>query len=52
MPRRFNYVSGDWKDTVVKTDGPGAERVESCTTCHLAQECYDHLYFVAKAFRR
>ena len=60
MPQGFNYVSGDWKYILVKADGtlfgetngPGAERVEYCITCHLARERYDHLYFLPKAFRR
>jgi len=60
MPQGFNYVSGDWKYTMVKpdgrffgeTNGPGAERVEYCIACHLAQERYDHLYFIPKDYRR
>ena len=60
MPQGFNYVSGDWKYTMVKpngtlfgeTNGPGADRVEYCITCHLARERYDHLYFMPKDYRR
>ncbi len=60
MPQGFSYVSGDWKFTLVKpdgtlfgeTNGPGAERVEYCISCHLARERFDHLYFIPKAFRR
>lgn len=59
MPAGFNYVSGDWRYTLVtaagevagRTLGPGAERVEFCIACHLAQEAQDHLYFVPPAFR-
>lgn len=60
MPQGFNYVSGDWKYTLVKpdgtlfgeTNGPGARRVEYCITCHLARERYDHLYFIPSDFRQ
>ncbi len=60
MPQGFNYVSGDWKYTLVRpdgtlfgeTNGPGAKRVEYCITCHLARERYDHLYFLPKDYRR
>jgi hypothetical protein len=60
MPQGFNYVSGDWKFTLVRpdgtlfgeTNGPGAKRVEYCISCHLARERYDHLYFIPKDFRR
>jgi len=60
MPQGFNYVSGDWKYTLVRSDGtlfgetngPGAKRVEYCIGCHLARERYDHLYFIPEEFRR
>jgi hypothetical protein len=60
MPQGFNYVSGDWKYTLVRSDGmffgetngPGAERVEYCIACHLARERYDHLYFIPMGSRR
>jgi hypothetical protein len=60
MSQGFNYVSGDWKYTMVKpdgtlfgeTNGPGAERVEYCITCHLFRERYDHLYFMPNDYRR
>lgn len=60
MPQGFNYVSADWKYTLVRADGtlfgetngPGANRVEYCISCHLAQERYDHLYFIPKDYRR
>ena len=59
MPQGFNYVSGDWRYTVVLPDGTlfgtthgeGAERVQYCVTCHLAVEHQDHLYFVPAAMR-
>ena len=54
MPAGFNYVTGDWRYSMVtaggelagRTGGPGAERVEFCISCHLAQEAQDHLFFV------
>jgi hypothetical protein len=60
MPQGFNYVSGDWKYTLVRADGTifgetngsGAERVEYCVSCHLARERYDHLYFIPENSRR
>jgi hypothetical protein len=60
MPQGFNYVSGDWKYTLVRSDGTlfgetngtGATRVEYCIACHLARERYDHLYFMPKDYRR
>ena len=59
MAAGFNYVSGDWRYSVIgpegevwgTTNGAGAERVEFCIGCHLAREKYDHLYFVPKKFR-
>jgi hypothetical protein len=59
MPAGFNYVSGDWRYSVItgagelagRTAGPGAERVEFCIACHLAREREDHLFFVPEAFR-
>ena len=59
MPRGFNYVSGDWKYSVIKpdgrlfgeTNGKGSGRVEYCITCHLAREAFDHLFFVPEAVR-
>ena len=60
MPQGFNYVSADWKYTLIRSDGtlfgetkgPGAERVEYCISCHLARERYDHLYFIPMDSRR
>ncbi len=59
MPEGFNYVSGDWRYTMIMPDGSvygttkgaNAERVEYCIACHLAREDQDHLYFVPEAFR-
>ncbi len=53
MAAGFNYVSGDWRYSVIgpegevwgTTNGAGAERVEFCIGCHLAREATDHLYF-------
>jgi hypothetical protein len=60
MPAGFNYVTGDWRYTMVtaagelagRTGGPGGERVEFCIACHLAQEAQDHLFFVPEPYRR
>lgn len=59
MPAGFNYVSGDWRYTLVQPDGTvlgrtkgeGAERVQYCITCHLARERQDHLYFIPERYR-
>ena len=59
MPQGFNYVSGDWKYSVIKpdgrlfgeTNGKGSGRVEYCITCHLTVEQQDHLYFVPREYR-
>ncbi len=59
MPAGFNYVSGDWRYTMIMPDGSlygvtkgeGAKRVEFCIGCHLAQEKYDHLYRVPPEYR-
>ena len=53
MAKGFNYVSGDWRYSVVtpegalwgETNGAGAQRVDFCIGCHLAREITDHLYF-------
>ena len=60
MAGGFNYVSGDWRYTMIMPDGSvfgttkgeGAERVEFCIPCHLAAERHDHLHFLPKPFRR
>jgi hypothetical protein len=59
MGERFNYVSGDWRYTMIMPDGvlfgetlgDDAERVEYCIGCHLAVESQDHLFFVPSQFR-
>lgn len=59
MPAGFNYVSGDWKYTLIQpdgrvlgeTNGPGSARVDYCIACHLAVEHQDHLYFIPPAYR-
>ncbi|GAB4224210.1 MAG: hypothetical protein Tsb0032_28300 [Kiloniellaceae bacterium] len=59
MPAGFNYVTGDWRYSMVtadgtlagRTGGPGEARVEFCISCHLAREAQDHLFFVPPAFR-
>jgi hypothetical protein len=59
MGKGFNYVSGDWRYTMIMPDGvlfgetrgEDAERVEYCIGCHLAVEDQDHLFFVPSPFR-
>ena len=59
MPAGFNYVSGDWRYSMIMPDGSvfgvtkgvNAERVEYCIGCHLAAEKYDHLFFVPEEVR-
>ncbi len=59
MASGFNYVTGDWRYSMItaegdlagKTGGFGAQRVEFCIACHLAREAYDHLYFIPRAYR-
>ena len=59
MPKGFNYVSGDWRYTMVMpdgslfgvTNGTGSKKVEFCIACHLAAEEYDHLHFPPKEHR-
>lgn len=59
MPEGFDYVTGDWRYTLIgpdgairgETHGEGAKRVEYCIACHLAVEHQDHLYFVPPAYR-
>lgn len=59
MPAGFNYVSGDWRYTMIMpdgsifgiTNGDGSERVKFCISCHLAVEKQDHLFFMPKEFR-
>lgn len=59
MAQGFNYVTGDWRYSMISADGEllgrtkgvGADRVEFCIACHLAREDQDHLFFVPDAFR-
>lgn len=59
MPAGFNYVSGDWRYTMITpegelfgmTKGENAERVEYCIGCHLVRESHDHLFFVPEVYR-
>ncbi len=59
MAAGFNYVSGDWRYSVIgpegelwgATNGAGAERVDYCIGCHLAREATDHLYFPPPGLR-
>ncbi len=59
MPERFNYVSGNWRYTMIMpdgslfgtTNGEGAERVKFCISCHLAVERQDHLFFIPNKYR-
>ncbi|MBZ0216026.1 MAG: cytochrome P460 family protein, partial [Fimbriimonadaceae bacterium] len=60
MPAGFNFISGDWRYTMVMpdgsifgtTNGEGSRREKFCITCHLAAEQHDHLFFVPEAYRR
>ncbi len=61
MDDGFNYVTGNWRYTLVLADGAvygqtlgdGAQRVEYCISCHLAAQVQgaDHIFFVPEAFR-
>lgn len=61
MAGGFNYVTGDWRYTLVLADGTvygqtlgaGDQRVEYCISCHLAAHVQgsDHVFFVPEAFR-
>ncbi|MEQ8357736.1 MAG: cytochrome P460 family protein [Kiloniellaceae bacterium] len=59
MAPGFNYVTGDWRYSMITADGEfagetlgaGAERVEFCIACHLARESDDFLFFVPPGFR-
>ncbi|MFQ5625763.1 MAG: cytochrome P460 family protein [Methyloligellaceae bacterium] len=60
MPDGFNYVSGNWRYTMIMPDGSifgttrgeGSKRVVFCISCHLAAERHDHLFFLPKKYRR
>lgn len=59
MPDGFNYVSGNWRYTMIMPDGSlfgttkgeGAPRVKFCISCHLAVERQDHLFFIPRKYR-
>ncbi len=59
MPEGFNYVSGDWRYSMImpdgvlfgETHGEDSERVDYCIGCHLAVENQDHLYYLPHRFR-
>ncbi len=59
MPQGFNYVSGDWRYTMImpdgsifgETKGENTEAVKFCISCHLAAERHDHLHFMPKDVR-
>ncbi len=59
MPQGFNYVSGDWRYTMImpdgsifgQTKGENSEGVKFCISCHLAAEQNDHLHFMPKEVR-
>ena len=59
MAPGFNYVTGDWRYSMIMPDGVifgqtkglHAERVEYCIGCHLVREKFDHLYFLPEAYR-
>ena len=59
MPAGFNYVSGDWRYSMIMPDGvlfgetlgEDSERVDYCIGCHLAVEKQDHLFFIPPEFR-
>ncbi len=60
MATGFNYVSGDWRYTMIlpdgslfgTTNGEGADRVRFCISCHLAVEQQDHLFYIPREYRR
>ena len=62
MEAGFNYVTGDWRYTMIMPDGSlfgetmgdNSERVDYCIGCHLATtvEGHDHIFFVPEAFLR
>lgn len=59
MAQGFNYVSGDWRYTMImpdgsifgQTKGENSEGVKFCISCHLAAEQNDHLHFMPKEVR-
>ena len=59
MPLGFNYVSGDWRYTMImpdgsvfgQTKGANSEGVKFCIACHLAAEQNDRLHFMPQEVR-
>lgn len=59
MEAGFNYVSGDWRYSMIMPDGEifgvtkgfNSERVKYCIGCHLAKEDQDHLFFMPEGVR-
>ena len=59
MEAGFNYVSGDWRYSMIMPDGEvfgmtkgfNSERVQYCIGCHLAKEDQDHLFFLPESVR-
>ncbi len=59
MPAGFNYVSADWRYTMIRPDGrilgttggKNSDRVEYCAACHQFRAQQDQLYFIPKKFR-
>jgi hypothetical protein len=60
MPEGFEYVTGNWKYSEIRSDGKilgttngkDSEHVEYCIACHLIAEDHDHLRFMPEKFRR
>ena len=59
MQPGINSVSGGWKyiqiqptgDVLGETNGPDSDKVEYCIACHLAQEKFQHLFFIPQEYR-
>lgn len=59
MQKGFNYVSGDWRYTMIMPDGSifgatlgeNSQKVKFCISCHLAAQKTDHLRFIPNKYR-
>lgn len=59
MAPGFNYVSGDWRFSMIRPDGTlvgrtkeeNAAAVDYCVRCHLAAQKNDYLFFIPGAYR-
>lgn len=59
MPAGYDPEGGDWRYVMIlpdgtvfgSSDGPGAENVQNCRSCHLGAAEQDFLYFLPEAFR-